>query len=181
MNEYYLNIPISEEKIKNLHIGDIVYISGELFTARDEAHQRLLKIPFDNLPFAIDSLGLYHCGPLMKKSQKGWDVVAAGPTTSSRMELFESDLLKKFPLINIIIGKGGMGEHTVNALKNRGVYLSYTGGAAALAADQITKVKQVYWLEELGMAEAIWIFHVEQFGPLVVGIDSYGKSLFLND
>ena len=84
MNEYHFNIPVSTEKIKNLHIGDIVYISGELFTARDEAHQRLLKIPPKKLPFAIDSLGLYHCGPLMKKLENGWVVIAAGPTTSSR-------------------------------------------------------------------------------------------------
>ena len=178
MNEHHLTIPISDEKIKKLHIGYIVYISGELFTARDEAHQRLLKISIDNLPFAIDSLGLYHCGPLMKKSQKGWKVIAAGPTTSSRMELFEAKLLKKFPLINVIIGKGGMGKDTIDVLKNRGVYLSYTGGAAALAADQITSVKQVYWLEELGMAEAIWIFQVNNFGPLVVGIDTHGETLY---
>ncbi len=178
MNEYHLTIPISDEKIKKLHIGDIVYISGELFTARDEAHQRLLKISIDNLPFAIDALGLYHCGPLMKKSQKGWKVIAAGPTTSSRMELFETKFLKKFPLINVIVGKGGMSKDTIDVLKNRGVYLSYTGGAAALAADQITSVKQVYWLEELGMAEAIWIFQVNNFGPLVVGIDAHGNTLF---
>jgi fumarate hydratase subunit beta len=178
MNVHNLNIPVSRKKIQTLHIGDIVYLSGEVFTARDEAHQQLLEIPEDQLPFSIKSMGLYHCGPLMKKINNGWEVIAAGPTTSSRLELFEADLLKKFPLINILIGKGGMGDHTLAALKNRGVYLSYTGGAAALAADQITKVKHVYWLEELGMAEAIWMFYVKNFGPLIVGMDCHEKSLF---
>ena len=181
MNEYHLTIPIAKKEIQKLHIGDIVYITGEVFTARDEAHQRLLKYPSDTLPFAIDSIGLYHCGPLMKKSKEGWEVIAAGPTTSSRMEFFEAELLKKFSSINIIIGKGGMGGQTVEALKDRGVYVAYTGGAAALAADQITAVKQVYWLEELGMAEAVWIFQVDHFGPLVVGIDAHGQTLFKND
>ncbi|MBS3778377.1 MAG: fumarate hydratase C-terminal domain-containing protein, partial [Candidatus Thermoplasmatota archaeon] len=100
------------------------------------------------------------------------------PTTSSRLELFEADFLRKYPSINIIIGKGGMGEKTLVALRNHGVYLSFTGGAAALAADQISKVEDVFWLNELGMAEAVWIFFVNDFGPLIVGMDSHGKSLF---
>jgi len=178
MSEYHLTIPISTDKIQDLHVGDIVYLTGKLFTARDEAHQRLLQTSTDDLPFQLDSLGLYHCGPLMKKTKKTWKVIAAGPTTSSRLELFESDIFKKFPNLNIIIGKGGMGEKTLNVLKNRGVYLSYTGGAAALAADQITRVEDVFWLDDLGMAEAIWIFQVKSFGPLVVGMDAQGHSLF---
>lgn len=181
MKEYQVSLPLSTEEIKKFHIGDIVFISGTLFTARDEAHQRLLKTPVDQLPFHPDSFGLYHCGPLMKKNRQGWQVIAAGPTTSSRLELFEADLLKKFPSINIIIGKGGMGKETVHALHSHGIFLSYTGGAAALAADQITKVESVFWLDELGMAEAVWIFNVNHFGPLVVGIDSHGTSLFSKD
>ena len=180
MKTYHLSLPLSNDEIQNLHVGDIVFLSGNLFTARDEAHQQLLRTPVDQLPFDPDSLGLYHCGPLMKKTKNHWQVIAAGPTTSSRLELFEADLLEKFPLIQVIIGKGGMGKDTLTALHNKGVYLSYTGGAAALAADQISTVKDVFWLEELGMAEAIWIFEVRSFGPLVVGMDSHGKSLFSN-
>lgn len=178
MVEYRLTLPLSTEKIKNLQIGDIVYLTGKLFTARDEAHQRLLHTSSNDLPFQIDSLALYHCGPLMKKEKDTWKVIAAGPTTSSRLELFESNILEKFSGLNVIIGKGGMGKGTLSALKSRGVYLSYTGGAAALAADQINRVIDVFWLDELGMAEAIWMFEVSSFGPLVVGMDAHGHSLF---
>jgi fumarate hydratase subunit beta len=181
MKEYWVSLPLSTEEIKKFHIGDVVFLSGKLFTARDEAHQRLLQTSVDQLPFHPDSFGLYHCGPLMKKRVDGWKVIAAGPTTSSRLELFEPDLLKKFPLLNVIIGKGGMGKETLDALGDRGVYLSYTGGAAALAADQVISVESVYWLEDLGMAEAIWVFDVNDFGPLVVGMDSFGKSLYSVD
>lgn len=181
MKEYWVSLPLSTEEIKKFHIGDVVFLSGKLFTARDEAHQRLLQTSVDQLPFHPDSFGLYHCGPLMKKRVDGWKVIAAGPTTSSRLELFEPDLLKKFPLLNVIVGKGGMGKETLDALGDRGVYLSYTGGAAALAADQVISVESVYWLEDLGMAEAIWVFDVNDFGPLVVGMDSFGKSLYSVD
>ncbi len=181
MTEYQLTLPLSTEEIKNLQIGDIVYLNGKLFTARDEAHQRLLNTSIDDLPFQLDSSALYHCGPLMKKKEDTWKVIAAGPTTSSRLELFESDVLDKFQNLNVIIGKGGMGKETLSALKDRGVYLSYTGGAAALAADQINRVIDVFWLDELGMAEAIWVFDVNDFGPLVVGMDSKGDSLYGNE
>ncbi len=178
MNTYQLSLPLSLKEIRKLHVGDIIFLSGKLFTARDEAHQQLLDIPIEKVPFDLDSLGLYHCGPLMKKKESEWQVIAAGPTTSSRLELFEADLIKKFPSINVIIGKGGMGNNTLNALRNHGIYLSYTGGAAALAADQILKVEDVFWLDKLGMAEAVWVFSVDSFGPLIVGIDAHGKSLF---
>ena len=178
MAEYRLTLPLSTEKIKDLHVGDIVYLTGKLFTARDEAHQLLLKTPVELVPFDFDDLGLYHCGPLMKKEGDSWNVIAAGPTTSSRLELFEPELLDRFPKLNVIIGKGGMGKKTLQSLKNRGVYLSYTGGAAALAADQIIDVEDVFWLEELGMAEAVWLFQVDSFGPLIVGMDAHGRSLY---
>jgi tartrate/fumarate subfamily iron-sulfur-dependent hydro-lyase beta chain len=178
MKTYHLNLPLSSEEIQNLYAGNIIYLTGKLFTARDEAHQRLVKTPGEKLPFDLDSLGLYHCGPLMKKTKKGWNVISAGPTTSSRLELFEPSILKKFPSLNVIIGKGGMGEGTLKTLQNRGVYLVYTGGAAALAADQIQMVEDVFWLDEMGMAEAVWIIQVKDFGPLIVGMDSHENSLF---
>ncbi len=114
----------------------------------------------------------------MKKNNDQWTVISAGPTTSNRMEAFQVDFLKKFPHINIIVGKGNIGEKTKKALKHRGVYLVYTGGAGALAANQIKRVIDVFWLEKLGMAEAVWLFEVKDFGPLIVAIDSYGKSIF---
>ena len=109
-----------------------------------------------------------------------WQVVSAGPTTSSRMEIFEDKFLEKFHT-RLIIGKGGMGERTKKALqKDICVYTSYTGGAGALAADKVEEVLGVYYLEELGMPEAAWIFKVKDFGPLVVAMDSHNNSIYEN-
>jgi len=175
--EYYFDLPVSDDDIKKLHIGDIIYVSGDIFTARDAAHKMMLENP-NIIPVDVSDMALYHCGPLMNKKNKEWSVVSAGPTTSSRMEIFENDFIKKFK-INLIIGKGYMGKDTQKALqKYICIYATYTGGAGALAADRIKKVKDVYLLDKLGMAEAIWVFNVENFGPLVISMDSYGKTLF---
>jgi len=173
-----LNIPATYEELSELSVGDSVSLSGRLSTVRDEAHRILLKTPHKKLPLKMDDNAIYHCGPLMKKNNDQWTVISAGPTTSNRMEAFQVDFLKKFPYINIIVGKGNIGEKTKKALKHRGVYLVYTGGAGALAADQIKRVIDVFWLEELGMAEAVWLFEVKDFGPIIVAIDSHGKSIF---
>lgn len=174
--EYHLKLPVSKDEIKKLHVGDVLFVTGKIFTARDEAHRLMLKK--SKIPFKPSGKTLFHCGPLMKKSGKKWEVVSAGPTTSGRMEIFEDKFIEKFG-INVIIGKGGMGEKTKNALqKNIGVYTSYTGGAGILAADKVEEVLEVYWLEELGMPEAVWVFKVKEFGPLIVAMDSHGKSLY---
>jgi tartrate/fumarate subfamily iron-sulfur-dependent hydro-lyase beta chain len=104
-------------------------------------------------------------------------VVAAGPTTSTRMELFEDKVIAKFK-VRLVIGKGGMGEKTTSAMKKHGaVYGAYTGGTALLAARTIKKIKSVAWLE-LGMPEAMWVLEVEKFGPLVIAIDAHGNNLY---
>jgi tartrate/fumarate subfamily iron-sulfur-dependent hydro-lyase beta chain len=176
--EYHFDLPVNTEKIRKLHVGDIIYVTGKIFTARDEAHHIMLEKDKDSLVFDPSEMALFHCGPLMKKEKGRWQVVSAGPTTSSRMEIFEDKFMEKYG-INIIIGKGGMGERTEKALqKYGGVYTAYTGGAGALAADKVENVPAVYWLDELGMPEAVWIFNVKEFGPLVVAIDSHGKSIY---
>lgn len=175
--EFQLNLPVSKKEIKKLHAGDILYLSGYIFTARDVAHELLLQKDTRTLPFSPSKMALYHCGPLMKKQAKSWYVVSAGPTTSSRMELFEDKLIEKYH-IPIIIGKGGMGQRTANALKQyTAIYTVYPGGAGALAADDVEKVVRVHWLEQLGMLEAVWILKMRNFGPLVVAMDSHGGSL----
>jgi fumarate hydratase subunit beta len=176
--DYHLTLPVSSDLIKKLHIGDILYITGDVFTARDEAHKKMLQMEKNNLPFNPSTMALYHCGPLMKKHKKGWQVVSAGPTTSGRMDLFEDKFIEKFG-VNIIIGKGGMGKKTKDALQRHcAVYTAYTGGAGALAAERIEDTPAVYWLEEFGMPEAVWIFTVKEFGPLIVAMDAYGKSIY---
>lgn len=175
--EYHLKTPLKLEDIEKLNAGDIVYISGEIMTARDEAHARILEMEEkgEKLPFSLEGAVIYHCGPLMKQTENGWKVVSAGPTTSGRMSKMTPSLLKAND-VRAIIGKGGM-KSIADALKNRCVYLAYTGGCAALAAELIKEVKTVHWLD-LGMPEAVWVLRVEDFGPLIVGIDTKGKDIF---
>jgi len=178
MTTYYLKTPISEEEIRKLKVGDIVYVSGIMVTARDAAHRRILSYIKEGKPLPIDLKGgvIYHCGPVVKKTDDTWEVIAAGPTTSARMELYEAEVIKNLG-VRIIVGKGGMGAKTAEACKNYGaVYAVFTGGAGALAANAIKKVKGVEWLD-LGIPEALWIFEVENFGPLLVTIDTTGKNL----
>jgi len=176
--EYHFTLPVDADKIRKLNAGDVIYVSGKIFTARDEAHHMMLEKDKQSLPFDPSEMALFHCGPLMKQTNDKWQVVSAGPTTSSRMELFEDKFIEKYG-VNIIIGKGGMGDNTSKALqKHNAVYTSFTGGAGALAADAVEDVPDVFWLDKLGMPEAVWIFKVKEFGPLVVSMDSYGKSLY---
>ena len=176
--DYHVKLPVPWDVIKKLRVNDIIYVTGKIFTARDSAHMKMLRMKPKDLPFDPSAMVLYHCGPLMKKENGRWITVSAGPTTSGRMEEFEDLLLEPFG-IHFIIGKGGMGKQTINALKKTGsVYAAFPGGAGVLAAEKITNVSQVYWLEELGMPEAVWIFNVKEFGPLVVAMDSFGQSLY---
>lgn len=181
MAEYYLETPISEKDVRKLKVGDIVYISGIMVTARDAGHKRAINLAregkFDEIPVKLEGLALYHCGPVVKKIGDEWKVVAAGPTTSARMESIEWEFIKYFK-IRAIIGKGGMGKKTAEAAKEYGAfYGAFTGGAAALAAEAIKRVKEVHWLD-LGTPEAMWVLEVENFGPLVVAIDSHGNNLY---
>ena len=176
-----LPTPIREEEIKRLQVGDVVYLTGEIYTARDKAHQRIIEYESTDaeaeMPIPKGAV-LYHCGPLMRKKSNGnWEIIAAGPTTSSRMDATTPAIIEKLR-IRAIIGKGGMGDGTRAALQRYGcVYFAMTGGAAVLAANHIKSVKAVYW-EDLGMAEAVWHLIVEDFGPLVVSMDTSGKSLY---
>jgi fumarate hydratase subunit beta len=175
--EYHFQLPVGKKEIKKLRIGDILYLSGAVFTARDAAHKLLLQKEAKELPFDPSYMALYHCGPLMKRQGNTWVVVSAGPTTSSRMEMFEDKVIEKFR-VPIIIGKGGMGKKTAEALQRyTAVYTVYPGGVGVLAAENVARVVDVYWLEELGMLEAVWVFQMKDFGPLVVAMDSHGGSL----
>ena len=160
-------------------IRDVVYVSGEIFTARDEAHHRAIEWvnKGTQIPMNFSGLPMYHCGPIARKDNGEWQIVSAGPTTSNRMEMYESDFIKKFN-IPMIIGKGGMGRKTTEAMMEHGaVYVAFPGGAGALAAQSIIEVKNVFWLD-LGMPEALWIFRTRCFGPLIVAIDSLGNNLY---
>ncbi|HDN01349.1 MAG TPA: fumarate hydratase [Candidatus Bathyarchaeota archaeon] len=178
---FMLETPLKEEVIRVLRVGDVVYITGVIVTARDAAHKRIVSLlsKGEALPIRICGLPIYHCGPLVVKTRCGWKVLAAGPTTSMRMEPFESEIIKRLK-VRMIIGKGGMGRKTVEAMIRFGsVYCAFTGGAAVLAAERIVKVENVFWLD-LGMPEALWVLKVEKFGPLIVAVDTTGNNLYEN-
>ncbi|UCH02769.1 MAG: fumarate hydratase C-terminal domain-containing protein [Candidatus Bathyarchaeota archaeon] len=180
MATYYLETPISEEAVRRLKVRDTVYLSGEMFTARDSAHRRALEYVAEGKKIAIDMKGkaLFHCGPLVKANGT-YRIISAGPTTSTRMEMFEDEFIEKFG-VRVVIGKGGMGLRTTEACKRFGaVYCAFTGGAGAQAGEAITRVKSVEWLD-LGMPEALWILEIKEFGPLTVAIDSYGTNLYVD-
>jgi len=176
-----LNIetPISESQVRDLKVGDIVYLKGTIVTARDQAHKRMVESLEEQkrIPVDLNGLAMYHCGPIVRRSNDKWSVIAAGPTTSMRMEEFEEKIITDLK-VRLIIGKGGMGKKTEQAMRKFGAaYGAFTGGAAVLAARRIKKVTQVEWLD-LGMPEAVWVFEVEDFGPLIISIDAHGGNLF---
>jgi len=178
--ERKLTLPIDNATARELRVGDILFLTGVIFTARDEAHLLMMEKQEsgEGLSFDPSQMALFHCGPVVSKQDGGWRVIAAGPTTSIRMEIFEDKVLEMFRP-PIIIGKGGMANRTQAALESVGaVYTHYTGGAGALAAKRIESVKGVEWLDELGMPEAAWFFNVKDFGPLLVTMDSAGGNLY---
>jgi fumarate hydratase subunit beta len=180
MSIHKLITPLDKNEILKLKLQDTVYITGKLFTARDECHLKMLELhkEREKIPFNPSEMVLYHCGPIVKKENDIWKIISAGPTTSIRMELIEDEFLKRFK-ISMIIGKGGMGDKTLKALEDVGaVYAHYTGGAGALAAKAVNKVLDVFYLDELGMPEAAWIFDVNEFGPITITMDAHGNSLY---
>lgn len=156
-----------------------MFISGPIVTGRDEAHIRALgmRVAGEKTPGQLDGCVLYHCGPIMKQTDDGWVVVAAGPTTSARMNKLEPDMIRRFN-IRAIIGKGGMSAEVAQAMKGCGcVYLAATGGAAVSLAEGLGRCTGVEWLD-LGMAEALWSFETSRLGPLIVAMDAEGNSLY---
>ncbi len=170
--EVVLQTPISEEQIRSLKVGDVVLVSGRVYTGRDAVHAHLMKHePLVDLRGSI----LYHCGPVVVKDGDGWRITAAGPTTSIREEPYQADIIRRFG-VRAVIGKGGMGAKTLAALKDTGaVYLNAIGGAAQFYAKTITKVEGVS-LMEFGTPEAMWHLEVEAF-PAIVTMDAHGNSL----
>jgi fumarate hydratase subunit beta len=181
MAVYKFKTPISEEDVRKLKVNDVLYVTGTIVTARDQAHRRALEFFKQGkpLPVNLEGLAVFHCGPVVSKEGDKWTAVAAGPTTSTRMDLFEDEFIKNFK-VRVVIGKGGMGKRTTDAMAKYGaVYGAFTGGAAILAARAIKNVKSVEWLD-LGTPEAMWVFEVEEFGPLAVAIDSHGNNIFMD-
>ena len=170
--EMILTPPLSEAQVRALRVGDVVLINGEMFTGRDNVHAYLMKNP---PPVDLRGAALYHCGPVMLKDADGWKVKAAGPTTSSREEPYQADVIRRYG-VRAVIGKGGMGAKTLAALKECGaVYLNGIGGAAQYYARTVDRVLGVH-LMEFGIPEAMWHIRVKNFAAIVT-MDAQGNSL----
>jgi fumarate hydratase class I len=171
--EVILRAPLGEEQVRALRVGDVVLISGEMFTGRDAVHAHLMK---NDPPVSLRGAVLYHCGPVMLKEGERWVTKAAGPTTSIREEPYEHEVIRRLG-VRAVIGKGGMGAKTLAAMKECGaVYLNAIGGAAQYYARTVKSVKGVHLLEQFGIPEAMWHYEVEGF-PAIVTMDAHGNSL----
>ncbi len=190
MATFHLSIPISEDEVRELHVGDTVYLSGVMTTGRDAAHKYLIEtfIRTDAVPEGEQALYetlrdllqegvIYHCGPVVRQDESGrWEFVAAGPTTSIREEPYEADVIAHFGLRGVI-GKGGMGAQTLQACREQGAaYFHAVGGAASLIANAVKEVEGVHKKEEFGVPEAFWVIRVEDF-PVIVTMDTHGQSI----
>ena len=170
-----LNFPFNEKEIRKLRVGDMVLISGKLFTGRDAIHKYLHE--GNKSPVSLKNQIIYHCGPVVIEKGKGdYEVKAAGPTTSIREEPYQWEVMRDHGIVGVI-GKGGMGKKTLDGCSKYGcVYFHAIGGAAQVLAQQIKSVDNVYLKEKFGSPEAIWELTVEDF-PVVVTMDSHGGSL----
>lgn len=171
-----IKLPVSEADVRKLKAGDEVLITGVMITARDAAHKYLVETDGADVRDVLKGSMIYHCGPVVKKAGGRYSFVAAGPTTSIREEPYEAAVIEKYG-VRGVIGKGGMGQSTLDACATFGcVYLSAVGGLATTLARSVVEVPDVHKLEEFGVPEAMWVIRVEEF-PAVVTMDSHGKSI----
>lgn len=173
-----LRTPIARETTAALVAGQEVELSGTIVTARDAAHRYLVERPDgDGMPFDLKGAVLYHCGPIMRSAGVSWEAFSAGPTTSARMEIYEAKVIERYG-VAAILGKGGMGKSTADALAKHGaVYLVAAAGAGALLAKCIKHVKGVWKLTEFGEPEAMWQLEVEKL-PGIVAMDNRSGNVY---
>jgi len=179
-NQYQLTFPLKDKSIlQEIQTGDTVFVNGIIVTSRDMAHKFYTEKLSSNDPLFLELSAflknglIYHCGPVIDlKRQK---VLSAGPTTSIREEPYQDKVIQSFDLAGII-GKGGMGEKTLQALhENTALYLHAVGGAGSFYGESL-KVLKVFMLEEFGMPEAVWVLEARNFYTIVT-MDSHEKSL----
>lgn len=174
-----LTTPISDKDLEDIKIGDVIYLNGHIVTCRDVAHRRLIEYGRE-LPVDIRGGAIFHAGPIVRKiegSDSKYEMVAIGPTTSSRMEKFEKEFIRQTG-VKLIVGKGGMGQGTMDACQeHKALHCVFPAGCAVVAATQVEEIERQEWMD-LGMPEALWVCRVKEFGPLIVSIDTHGGNLF---
>ena len=177
MSKKVLTTPIKDEDLKDIKIGDIIYLTGTIVTCRDVAHRRLIeeKIP---LPVDLKGKAIFHAGPIVRDhGDEKYEIISIGPTTSMRMEKFEKEFIEETG-VKLIVGKGGMGKNTEEGCKNHNaLHLVFPAGNAVFAATKVEQIREVHW-KDLGMPESLWVCEVNEFGPLIVSIDAEGNNIF---
>lgn len=176
VSDRLLKTPLSESDVRNLQLEETVVIDGPIFGLRDATQIRIFDqgiVP----PADLSGSVCLHTAPGVKRHAGGkYEKLSIGTTTSTRMDRFVPSLLELYG-VRAIVGKGGLLQGSVDAMKKFGaVYLAIVGGAAALQTMQIEEIENVWW-EDL-MPECLWKFRVKKFGPLIVAIDSHGHSLY---
>lgn len=173
-----LALPLDEHTARSLRIGQLVTVSGLVFTGRSRFHIRAIE---ENRLPDLDSArvnAFFHVGPVMRQTPEGWQVVSLEPTSSIRFERYGGEVIRRLGL-RTVLGKTTMGAATARALQEvGGVYLSKIGICGNLLGGQVRRVVGVHFLEELGKTEATWVFEVERFGPFFVAIDAHGNQYF---
>ena len=179
MAKKILKTPISDEDLKDINIGDIVYLTGHIVTCRDVAHRRLIEEKRE-LPVKLEGGAIFHAGPIVRtidENKETYQMVSIGPTTSMRMEKFEEEFIKETG-VKLIVGKGGMGEGTMKGCKDyKAIHCVFPAGCAVIAATQVEEIESANW-NDLGMPETLWKCRVNELGPLIVSIDTKGRNLF---
>jgi fumarate hydratase class I len=174
----HLTLPVAEDLVRDLRVGDEVLFSGRILTARQAGHAHLARALDPKLAVLLAGGLIYHCAPIVAQDPEthAWRVVAAGPSTSAREEAYEAEVMARYG-VRAIVGKGGMGPETLAALRAHGaVYLHAVGGLATALARRVIRVHGVHLLDELGVAEALWDLEVSDF-PAIVTMDAHGDSL----
>lgn len=169
--------PVSTEDLKDIKVGDIVYLDGSMTTCRDVAHRRLVEEGRE-LPVDVRNNAIFHAGPIIRPlGNDKFEMVSVGPTTSMRMEKFEYEFVKQTG-VKVIIGKGGMKENTERACKEfSAIHCVFPAGNAVVAATEVEEIVRAEW-RDLGMPETLWNCRVKEFGPLIVSIDTEGNNMF---
>lgn len=174
-----LKTPVSSEDLKDIKVGDVIYLDGHIVTCRDVAHRRLIEYG-RKLPVDLKGGAIFHAGPIVRKvegTDNKFEMVSIGPTTSMRMEKFEKEFIERTG-VKVIVGKGGMGKNTEEGCReNKAIHCVFPAGCAVIAAKTVEEIEEAHWMD-LGMPETLWVCRVKEFGPLIVSIDAEGNNLF---
>ena len=174
-----LTTPVSDEDLKDIKVGDVIYLNGHIVTCRDVAHRRLIELGRE-LPVNLKGGAIFHAGPIVRKiegAEDKYEMVSVGPTTSMRMEKFEKEFIAQTG-VKVIVGKGGMGPNTeAGCREHKAIHCVFPAGCAVVAATCVEEIEDAQW-KDLGMPETLWVSRVKEFGPLIVSIDAEGNNIF---